>query len=157
MTEEVNLEAPEKEIKKTKTAENDLTDELGVKNQRIVELEQSLVDRNTEVDTLKQNLAELETRFNEVNGTLSRAITGYRAMAIKANPEMPAELIAGDTIEAIDKAVVNARELVGKVKEKLVNADTQVRVPAGAPPRMPPDFSALSSREKIQQGIAKRS
>lgn len=156
MTEE-EKQATEQETGNLAQTGDDLTDELGVKNQRIIELEQLLADRNTEAAALKQNLAALQNQLNTVNVTLNRAIAGYRAMTIQANPEMPAELIAGDTIEKIDKAVADARELVGKVKEKLMNAETQFRAPAGAPPRTPPDFSGLSPREKIQQGIGKRS
>ncbi|MBN1367945.1 MAG: hypothetical protein JW967_08465 [Dehalococcoidales bacterium] len=156
MTEEENI-TMEQELEKPKQAQASLPEELGDNNNRVTELEQTLNIRDTEVNTLKQKIEEMQNQLNAVNGTLNQAITSYRVMKVKANPDMPAELITGDTIEAIDKAADSARELVGKVREKLMTAQAQTRVPAGAPPRIPPDLSALSPREKIRQGIGKQS
>lgn len=155
MTEEEN-KTIEQELEQLKQTHTSLTGELGVRNQRIAELEQTLTSRDTEAAALKQNMADLQNQLHSVRGVLTQAVIGYRTMTVKANQDIPAELITGDTIEAIDNTAAGAREIVGKVREKLVAAQAQFRVPAGAPPRTPPDLSGLSPREKIQQGIGKQ-
>jgi TolA-binding protein len=120
---------------------------------RISELEQLVADLEGEVADLKQSGLESEQKLAEVSRLLSQAIASYKARVIESNPEVPAELIEGDTIEAIDSSLKNAKSLVSKVREGLEAEIRMVRVPAGAPPRAPVDFSALSPREKIQHGI----
>ncbi len=154
MTEENDPTA--QELEQLKQAQISLTGELEARNRRIAELEQTLASRDTQTLTLNQNIAGLLNEFNTIKGVLNQAVTSYRTMTVKANQDIPAELITGDTIEAIDNAAAGAREIVGKVRDKLMTAQAQVRVPAGAPPRTPPDLSGLSPREKIQQGIGKR-
>ena len=95
--------------------------------------------REAEIATLKQNLG--------------RTLGAYRDSLIRLNPELPAEMVGGDTLEAVDESVGRARTLVSKVKQSLEAEKTASRVPAGAPARSEADYSNLSSREKIQLGI----
>ena len=95
--------------------------------------------RKVEIAALKQNL--------------SRTLNAYRESIIKLNPELPAEMVDGDTLEAVDESVSRARALVSKVRHGLEAEKTSSRVPAGAPARSGADYSSLSSREKIQIGI----
>ena len=63
------------------------------------------------------------------------------------------ELITGDTVEAINQSLENARALISRVRQVLEEEVAKTRVPSGAPQRAPPDLSALSPREKIQYAI----
>jgi uncharacterized coiled-coil protein SlyX len=123
--------------------------ELAAKDLRISELEQAVADRDSQIAALKQSLAELESR-------LSQAVASYRAMVIKANPTVPEELITGESIEEIDQSLANAKVLVDRVRQELGAEIATAKVPAGAPSRTPPDFSALSPKEKIQYAIGER-
>jgi uncharacterized coiled-coil protein SlyX len=116
--------------------------ELALKDSRIAELEQAVASRDSQ-------LAELESR-------LSQAVEAYRAQVIKANPAVPAELISGESVEEIDKSLANAKVLVDRVRQELESEIAAAKIPAGAPPRTPPDFSALSPKEKIQYAIGER-
>jgi uncharacterized coiled-coil protein SlyX len=116
--------------------------ELALKDSRIAELEQAVASRDSQ-------LAELESR-------LSQAVEAYRALVIKANPAVPAELISGESVEEIDKSLANARVLVDRVRQELESEIAAAKIPAGAPPRTSPDFSALSPKEKIQYAIGER-
>jgi len=80
-------------------------------------------------------------------------VSAYLSLVIEANPEVPPELITGDSIEAINDSLATAKNLVAKVRQGLETEATRLRVPAGAPARTLPDFSALSAREKIQYAI----
>jgi len=120
---------------------------------RISELGRLVADLEAEVADLRQSGLASEQKLTEVSRLLSQAIASYKALVIESNPEVPAELIEGDTIEAIESSLKSAKSLISKVREGLEAEIRMVRIPAGAPPRAPVDFSALSPREKIQHGI----
>ena len=113
----------------------------------------SLAARDGEISTLRQDVAGLRQQVTAVTADLAEAVSGYRTMAVKANPETPAELITGDTISAVNQAIDLAGLIVRKVREKLDSARSLAKVPPGAPGRTPPDFSFLPPREKIRRGI----
>ena len=126
---------------------------LSLARSRLSELEQVAAGLESEAATLKQTLAESDQKLAEVSAALSQAVASYKTRVIEANPEIPTDLIAGDSIEAIDASLESARLLISKVREGLEMSLKMVKVPAGAPARRPVDLSGLSPREKIQYGI----
>ena len=113
---------------------------------RITGLEQTVADRDSE-------LAKSDEALTEMKNSLAEAVSSYRALVVQANPDIPDELIAGDSIEAINQSLENARALISRVRQVLEEEVAKTRVPSGAPQRAPPDLSALSPREKIQYAI----
>ena len=105
--------------------------------------------RDTELATQRERSDALESA---VRGSAQR----YRALALERSPELPEELVSGDTIDEIDQAIDRARETVSKVRGHLETHAQATRVPVGAPPRSAPDYSALSAEEKIARGIEQR-
>jgi len=95
--------------------------------------------REAEIASLKENL--------------SRTLNAYRESLVRLNPELPAEMVGGDTLETVNESLSRARTLVSKVKQSLEAEKSANRVPTGAPARSEADYSNLSSREKIQLGI----
>jgi len=114
-------------------------EELTKANARITELEQAVAGSDEKLTTIKNSLAE--------------AVAGYKAMVVEANPEVLEELITSDTIESINESLKKAKTLVSRVRQGLETEISGAKIPAGAPPRTPPDLSALSPREKIQYAI----
>ena len=131
-------------------------EELARAKARITQLEQELAGREEDIATLRQSQAELEERLSTVSDSLDEAVASYKAMVIRANPEIVEELINGDTIEAINESLEKAKSLIGKVRQGLEAEISLARVPAGAPERRAPDVSALTPREKIQYAIGGR-
>ncbi len=127
--------------------------ELGLAQERSGELEAAVAEGKSTAETLERLVAALEERLAAADSSLSQAVDRYRALVVATNPAVPAELITGETIEAIDEARENARALVERVKQELETEIASARVPAGAPLRMPLDPSGLSTREKIQYAI----
>jgi uncharacterized coiled-coil protein SlyX len=123
--------------------------ELALKDSRISELEQAVASEDNQIAALKQSLAELESR-------LSQAVEAYRALVVKANPAVPEELVSGDSIEEIDQSLASAQLLIDRVRQELEVEIAAAKIPAGAPLRTPLDFSALSPKEKIQYAIGER-
>jgi len=127
--------------------------ELASRDTRISELEQAAASLESEITTLKQALSESDDSLNKLNESLNQAIASYKALVIQSNPDVPEELIAGDSIEAIDNSLASAKELVTKVRKGIEAEISLTRVPIGAPERTVPDLSALSPREKIQYAV----
>ena len=115
-------------------------------NAHISELEQSVANLDNEAATLKQAMAQSEEKLTE-------AVAGYKDLIIQSNPEVPEELVTGDTIEAINESLEKAKTLVSRVRQGLETEIASAKVPAGAPIRTPPDLSALSPREKINYAV----
>ena len=128
-------------------------EELNLAKARVSELGQTVATLESEVSTLKQSHLESEQKLAEVSDELSQAVSSYKALIVESNPAVPLELVAGDTIEAIDSSVNLAKELINRVRGELEAEVKMVRIPAGAPLRVPIDLSALSPREKIEYGI----
>ena len=134
----------------------ELEEQLAEKNSRISELEQALVERDGQLNSLKQSLAELEARLTEVKEGQAQAIASYRELVVSSNPDLPEELISGDSVEEIDKSLAGARALIDRVRERLETEIAGAKIPAGAPLRAPADLSALSPQEKIQYAMGER-
>ncbi len=128
-------------------------EELTKVNARITELEQTVANLDNEVASLKQAVAESEEKLTGINQSLTEAVASYKALVAQFNPEVLEELITGDTIEAINESLEEAKTLISRVRQGLEAEITAGKVPAGAPVRTPPDLSALSPREKINYAI----
>jgi len=127
--------------------------ELKLAQDKIAGLEKTLAEKEGEISALKQAAEISAEEKKRIEDTLAQAVLSYRSLVIQANPQIPAELLSGDSVEAIDSALARAKELVSKVKQGLEAESLKIRIPAGAPARMPPDTGALSAREKIQYAI----
>ena len=130
-----------------------LNSQLSARDARVSELEKAIAAKDSELATLEQTIAESNDTINKLQEDLSQAIANYKALVVQSNPDVPEELIGGDTIETINSSLQSAKELVHKVRQGVEAEISSARFPAGAPERTPPDLSALSPREKIQYAI----
>ena len=104
--------------------------------------------------------AEAETLREQVAAAAQQAQAAaerYRDLIVRTEPALPADLITGGDIDAIDASVTAARAIVGRVRSHIESQAQTARVPAGAPPRAAPDLSALTPEQKIRHGLAARS
>jgi chromosome segregation ATPase len=130
-----------------------LQHELKSRADAIAGLEKTLVDRDTEIATIKQVAEDFKQKLDEMSQTLPKAVAAYRELVTQANPGLVSEMIKGETIEAINESTKSAKALVERVKQEMGAENARVRVPAGAPQRALPDLSALSAREKIKYAM----
>jgi len=113
-----------------------------------------IIFKNRKNQEVKQHeLMEINARLEKLEGDLGKAITGYKLMLIKENPDILADLIRGESIEEIDRSLSQAKELTNSIRAKLEEKISAEKIPAGAPTRLPPDLNALSSEEKIRYGL----
>jgi len=130
-------------------------DALGQARVRITELEDIVAARDAEIAGLQKSHGGLETKLKELSGSLAEAVSSYREMVVKANPDVPPELIAGETLAAVADSLRQARTLVARVREGLEAELSRTKFPAGSPERGAASLD-LSPREKIQQAIRKK-
>ncbi|MFC1908531.1 hypothetical protein ACFLXD_01480 [Chloroflexota bacterium] len=143
----------EGELEGLKRAKEALAAELDVKNAAIAKFEKAMGDKESEVITLKQSLADTDAKLVEVSDALAQAVASYRAAVVETNPGVFAELVNGDTIDEVNDSLKNAQVLIDRVRQEIEAEDSKTKVPVGAPQRVPLDLSALSPREKIQYAV----
>ncbi|UCD09300.1 MAG: hypothetical protein JSU79_01265 [Dehalococcoidales bacterium] len=124
----------------------------GINSQDTV-LEQAVSEKDEELGRLKRTSEELEERCRTLEETLTKAVSGYKTLVIKSNPEIIEDLINGDTVESINESLEKAKALVSRIKQGVETEISKIKVPAGAPERSSPDLSALSPAEKIRYAI----
>lgn len=127
--------------------------QLTAVGRRISELNQTVSQKDEEIKTLKDSATRAEADTRRLNSELKKAASSYKALVVSTNPRIPEEFLNGDSIEAINESLGKAEKLVNKVAQGLKAEAAVSRIPAGAPVRTAPDFSGLSSREKIKYAI----
>lgn len=165
---QTELDTTRAELEEVRAQNETLSQELEVKVTYSTELEQTVVERDTEITTLKQIVSdneadkealgvsirnETQRSIDDLTDSYTQAVNAYKAVVVSANPTVPAELITGDTIDAVDQSLESAKSLVSTVRATIEAEIAAGKVPAGAPPRTPPDLSSLSPREKIQYAV----
>ena len=140
-----------------------IKDQLEEEKKAIAEAQALIQEKDAAIAELQNHLSEAKQASEAVNTELahvkeahSKAVNKYLDAVKLANPTLPADVIAGDTIEAIDASVARALSIAGAVKASLEAEAKQARVPAGAPPRAEISLEGLSPREKIVAGIQQK-
>ena len=156
--------AEESKVEQAPSADSTQTpgDELAVLRQTLAERENRLSQLETEIENanakLQNHVTELTGRDKEVSdlrAKLGGAAAKYRQVILSGSPEVPEELVKGETVEEVEASFANARQVVERVKQGLEGKQQRERVPTGAPPRSPLDVSAMSPQEKIVYALRK--
>lgn len=127
--------------------------------------QQEVQHQAAESETLRTQLAALQAEAGALREMVTTAqeqvrlaAAKYREAVLAASPELPAELVTGDSVEEIEAALARVRQIVTRIREHLeAKAQAAAHVPAGAPPRSVPDFSDLTPQEKIIFGLRRDS
>jgi len=122
--------------------------------------EASLADKDDRIAALEAELSEARSGFESTTAELSsvkeanaQAVSKYLDAVRLANPTIPQDIIAGETIEEIDASVEKAKAIASAVKANLEAQAKEAKVPAGAPPRGEISLEGLTPREKIAAGL----
>ena len=111
-----------------------------------VSLEHKLVEQTRRAEALEKQVAVLEEK-------LGSAVQGYRLALLETSPEIPSNMLTGETAEELQESLALARSVVEQVKGRLEAESERGRVPAGSPARQQADVSRLSAQEKIALGL----
>ena len=129
-------------------------------------LAEELADRTARTQTLAEETASLRRDLEAARQEAAHARSSaemdarrlaerYRTVLVQATPDVPPDLIQGESVEALDRSLATARETVARVREQL-QTQAAGRIGAGSPVRGAPDTSGLSPAEKIRLGIRER-
>ncbi|MGE0134653.1 MAG: hypothetical protein AB7L91_11145 [Dehalococcoidia bacterium] len=109
-------------------------------------------DRDARIDELTREAQASAEAYSLV-------LAKYRDALLAGAPELPPELVKGETAEELEASAEAARRIVTQVRERMGAAQdtTQARgFPSGAPGRVEVDTSGLSPGEKIRRGLEVR-
>ena len=140
-----------------------INETLVQREERIAEVEEALGQRESRIQELEAALGQAEVAMKEraeemegLKALLNQAVALYRSSLLAAEPEIPQDMVQGDTVEEIETSLAQARQMVERVRGQMETQAAQERVPFGAPARSAPDLSNLSSQEKILLGLSRR-
>jgi len=121
--------------------------------EHVSRLEKTVADRENQIDKLKNSAGAYQQDLNRLSRNLEKAVSSYRNMVVKAHPDVPEELIIGNSVDEIDSSLQQAKKIVDRVKQALQQRPEADSVPVGAPARNHDPAAGLSAREKIQYAV----
>ena len=147
----------------TQQTQETLEAQLEEERKAKVAAEASLVEKDDHIAALESSLSEAKqgseaaaVELSQVKEANAQAVAKYLDAIRLANPPIPQDIIAGDTIEAIDASVEKAQSIANAVRQSLEAQAKEAKVPAGAPARGEISVEGLSPREKIAAGIQQK-
>ena len=143
------LEAIKAQLEEEKKAKAAAEASLADRDARIAELEASLSEA-------KQGSEAVAAELVQVKEAHGQAIAKYLGAVRFANPAIPQDIIAGDTIEDIDASLAKATTIAESVRANVEARAKETRIPTGAPTRSEISVEGLSPREKIAAGIQQK-
>ncbi|MEZ4501741.1 MAG: hypothetical protein R3C39_03880 [Dehalococcoidia bacterium] len=111
-------------------------------------------------------LDEARTGLEAERAQTRAALGRYRAAVLAAEPELPPDLVVGETLEELEASLTAARAAVAGVRARLEAESEAVKsgeepvrergFPAGAPARGAASTVGMSAAEKIRTGLEQR-
>lgn len=123
---------------------------------RVVALEEEVERQEAESRRLREERDQLGGKLAGVQAQAQEALARYREKLLTSAPEVPPELVKGDTVVEVEASLAAAQDLVERVRRQLLAQSAAQRVPSGVPTRRGLDLSTLSPAEKIALGLKDR-
>jgi DNA repair exonuclease SbcCD ATPase subunit len=120
------------------------------------QLSASLGEAQAQVAARDEELAGLRQEAEALQVSLKAAASKYRDALLAGKPDVPPDLVGGETVEEVDQQLDAALRMVAQLRSHLESQAQALRVPTGAPARRAPDLSALSPGEKIAYGLSRQ-
>jgi len=120
------------------------------------QLSASLGEAQAQVAARDEELAGLRQEAEALQVNLKTAAIKYRDVLLAGRPDVPPDLVSGETVEEVDQQLEAALRMVAQLRSHLESQAQALRVPTGAPARRAADLSALSPGEKIAYGLSRQ-
>ena len=114
-------------------------------------------ETQAELAGLRSALEQSDLEIESLQNRLASATARYREVLLAAAPDIPEELVVGESPEEVEASLAGARQMVETVRGQIESQIAGERVPSGAPVRGAQEFSDMSSREKIAYALTQRS
>jgi hypothetical protein len=113
-----------------------------------------------ERERLVSELASTEAALDAERTATRAALERYREALLTAEPELPPDLVQGETLEELEDSLAAARGAVARIRDRLQADDDEAPsgggFPVGAPARGGASRGVLTSAEKIAAGLRER-
>jgi len=108
---------------------------------------------------LEAALAEAQREVARQRNLKRQAVARYRDAILAAEPELPPDLVRGESLEEIEESVSVARETVARIRERMTTERPRP-FPVGAPERSTQSTTLstalMSPQAKIAAGLQER-
>lgn len=106
---------------------------------------------------VEQALAQAQRDLVQQRALTRQAVERYRSALLAAEPELPPDLVQGETLEDVDASVEAARRTVARIRERMAaERPPAPGFPVGAPARGASAAATLTPVEKIARGLQER-
>ncbi len=104
-----------------------------------------------------EELASARQQIDAERTQTRAAVARYREAVLAAEPDLPPELVAGETLDEVDGSLEAARRAVAQIRERIsVEDEASSGFPAGAPARSGATTAGMTTAEKIATGLEQR-
>lgn len=143
-----------------------LKEELADAMAQLEPLQAAVADAEARAATQADRVAALESELEatraegeQLSSRLRDSALKYREARLAAAPHVPADLVAGETIDEVEEQMEAAERVVSDMRDRMEREQREQppSVPAGAPVRRAPDYSQLPPGEKIKVGLEQAS
>ena len=134
----------------------ELRQALAQRDERIAEMEGQIAALEGELQQARTDLAERDRQLGSLKEELEAAVARFREVVLESAPEVPQELVRGETVQEVERAFQSARQMVERIRSQVEAKLSRERVPTGSPTRSAPDLSSMSAREKILHALSRR-
>ncbi len=104
---------------------------------------------------VEQALAQVQRELAQQRALTRQAVDRYREALLAAEPDLPPDLVHGDSLEEVDASVEAARRTVARIRDR-IEAERGRGFPVGAPARTAASALGLTPAEKIARGLQER-
>ena len=115
-------------------------------------LSAAIADREARLATMREELAQARQELQDARGESARALDRYREALLAAHPDLPHEMLSGDTLDELEASKEAALALVEDVRKSL---GAPPKIPAGAPGRAKAS-GPQTAADKIRLGLSLR-
>ena len=143
-----DIAAVKAQLEEEQKAKTTLEEAMAEKDARLAELDAALSEAKSQSEASTAELASVKEARDQ-------AVTRYLGMAKASNPQVPGDMISGETIEEIDASVEKGKGLVSAVKKTLESETAAAKVPAGAPTRGE-TTEGMDNKEMIAAGLRQK-
>ena len=132
----------------------ELRNQLAARETGIAEAERRAAEAAHETESLRQQLVDGQNQHSSILTGQAEALQAYRDLALRAEPQLPPELISGGSLGEINASIERARGVVAHIQAALQQSNAASSIPAGAPMRsLAPDPDQMSTQDKLLYGV----
>ncbi len=115
--------------------------------------DERMEDLQRQADDARAEAAANGAAADALRTQLAEALQRYRELLLSKDPDVPPDMVEGNTIAEIEASYTRASGLVETLRLRAAEQAAQQRVPAGAPARRAMDPAGLTPQQKIMLGL----